>query len=263
MATVAKYNPIYMTRLYILWLTWQLPGHLPNREIVGEHGEIVGDVFMTHEVIRGIIAILSCDACDFGAVISDAFPNLGICESCLEEKQTWLSYSSSKNNHTFSLKIIRTDFCHILILFIKRYKNFVIFTDQVIWMSFKFFVHDKKSSTVLEVFEKFKECIELHFYLKEYKIKAIWMNDESEYQIILKDFLVEKKITSDNAIYYFSESTEISECLNRTLLDMTDSILFEVNLSSKLWMKAVFTAIYLKNWLSYSSLHKDITSHEM
>jgi len=60
------------------------------------------------------------------------------------------------------------------------------------------------------------------------------MNDESEYQIILKDFLVEKKITSDNAIYYFSESTEISECLNRTLLDMTDSILFEVNLSSKL-----------------------------
>ena len=47
------------------------------------------------------------------------------------------------------------------------------------------------------------------------------MNDESEYQVILKDFLIEKEIESDITTHYFPESNGISERLNRTLLDMT------------------------------------------
>ena len=60
------------------------------------------------------------------------------------------------------------------------------------------------------------------------------MNDEFEYQVILKDFLIEKGIKNDIIIHYFSEFNEISEYFNRTLFDMIHIILFDINLSNKL-----------------------------
>ena len=61
------------------------------------------------------------------------------------------------------------------------------------------------------------------------------MNDESEYQVILREFLIKKGIESNIIIHYSSEFNRISECLNQTLLDMTRIMLFEVNLPNKLW----------------------------
>ena len=101
-------------------------------------------------------------------------------------------------------------------------------------MSFVYFLPNKKPATVLEIFERFKERVELHFHSKGYKIKSVRMNDGSEYQVTLKDFLIEKGIESDITAHYSPESNGISERLNRTLLDMARIMLFNVNLSNKL-----------------------------
>ena len=60
------------------------------------------------------------------------------------------------------------------------------------------------------------------------------MNDESEYQVTLREFLIKKEIESNITTHYSPKSNEISECLNRTLLDMIRIMLFEVNLLNKL-----------------------------
>jgi Reverse transcriptase (RNA-dependent DNA polymerase)/gag-polypeptide of LTR copia-type/Integrase core domain/GAG-pre-integrase domain len=199
----------------------------------------------------------------FQTAISGAFPNPGICEPCLEGKQTRLPYPPSENSAIFPLDVIHTDSCHVPVPSIKGYKDFVTFTDQITRMSFVFYLRDKKPSTVLEVFEKFKERVELHFYSKGYKIKAVRMDGGSEYQATLKSFLIEKGISSDRTTHYSPESNGISERLNRTLLDMARTMLFGANLPSKLWTEAVSAAVYLKNRLPHSSLRGDITPHEM
>ena len=60
------------------------------------------------------------------------------------------------------------------------------------------------------------------------------MNDESEYQVILKDFLIEKKIENDIITYYFPEFNRISEYFNKILLNIIHIILFNINLFNKL-----------------------------
>ena len=81
-------------------------------------------------------------------------------------------------------------------------------------MSFLYYLRDKKPTTVLEIFENFKERVELHFYSKGYKIKAVRMDGGSEYQATLKAFLIEKGIESDITTHYSPESNGISEHLN-------------------------------------------------
>src|SRR5579859_6935756 len=199
----------------------------------------------------------------FKTAISGAFPSPGICEPCLEGKQTRLLYPPSENRPTSPLEVIHTDSCHVPVPSIKRYKDFITFTDEVTRMSFVYYLRDKKPSTVLEVFEKFKERAELHFYSKGYKIQAVRMDGGSQYQATLKGFLIEKGIDSDITTHYSPESNGISERLNRTLLDMARTMLFGANLPNKLWTEAVSTAVYLKNRLPHSSLRGDITPHEM
>ncbi len=135
-----------------------------------------------------------------------------------------------------SLKFIYINLYHIFISSLKKYKDFIIFINEIIYILFIYFLLNKKSVIILEIFEIFKECIELHFYSKRYKIKVIWIDDKSEYQAILKIFLIKKKIESDIIIYYFSEFNEISEYLNRILFNMIHIILFNTNLSNKLWI---------------------------
>ena len=199
----------------------------------------------------------------FKTAISGAFPNPGICEPCLEGKQTRLPYPPSEHDPTIPLGVIHTDSCHVPVPSIKGYKDFVTFTDEATRMSFVFFLRDKKPSTVLEIFENFKERVELHFYSKGYKIQAVRMDGGSEYQATLKGFLIEKGISSERTTHYSPESNGISERLNRTLLDMARTMLFGANLPNKLWTEAISAAVYLKNRLPHSSLRGDITPHEM
>ena len=117
----------------------------------------------------------------FQTAISGAFPNPGICEPCLEGKQTRLPYPPSERGPILPLEFIHTDSCHIPVPSIKGYKDFVTFIDEATRMSFVYYLHDKKPTTVLEIFEKFKERVELHFYSKGYKIKAVQMDGGSEY----------------------------------------------------------------------------------
>ena len=62
---------------------------------------------------------------------------------------------------------------------------------------------------------------------------------------------------------YSPELNGVSECLNQMLLDIAYAILFDAKLPNKLWPQAIFTALYVKNRLLYSSISLDTTLYEM
>ena len=130
----------------------------------------------------------------FRTAISGAYLDPGICEPCLEGKQTRLPYPPSARGPISPLEFIHTDSCHVPVPSLKGYKDFVTFIDEATRMSFVYFLPNKRPATVLEIFEKFKERVELHFHSKGYKIKSVRMDGGSEYQATLKGFLIEKGI---------------------------------------------------------------------
>ena len=160
----------------------------------------------------------------FRTAISGAFPSPGVCEPCLEGKQTRLPYRTTEQKPTDPLQVIHTDTCYIPAVSIKGYKDFITFTDQVTHMSFIYYLLDKKPSTVLRVFEEFKERVELHFSSQGYKIKAVRMDGGSEYmstlrgsnsyQATLQNYLQGKGINCEVSTRYSPESNGISERLN-------------------------------------------------
>src|SRR5208282_3370919 len=80
----------------------------------------------------------------FRTAISGAYPDPGVCEPCLEGKQTRLPYPPSERGPLSPLEFIHTDSCHVPVPSLKGYKDFVTFTDEATRMSFVFYLLDKK-----------------------------------------------------------------------------------------------------------------------
>jgi len=141
-------------------------------------------------------------------------------------------------------------------------------------MSFIFFILDKRPSTILDIFTDFKERVELHWQSRGgYKIKAVRMDGGSEYQsslrnsnphqATLQNYLRRTGIDCEITSRYSPESNGVSERLNRTLLNMTRTMLFASKLPYKLWPEAMSTALYIKNRIPHSSIPSITTPYKM
>ena len=185
-----------------------------------------------------------------------------------------MPHPSTNAKPTQPLEIIHTDTCYLSVPSIKRYQDFVSFTDQLTRMSFVYYLSDKKPTTIQCLFQEFKERVELHFSSKGYKIKFVRMDDGMEYttstlrgsnsyQVTLENYLHEKGIDCEITTRSSPQSNGISECLNRTLLNMACSMLFGSKLPMKLWPQAISAALYLKNRIPHSNIPADTTPYEL
>jgi Integrase core domain len=144
-------------------------------------------------------------------VYNGDIPPLGICEPCLEGKQTRLPYPMNTNPTTAPLQLVHSDTCNVPIASIKGYKDFVSFTDDWTCWSFIYFLPNKEAATILNAFKEFKAKVEVHF---NRKIKAIRMDGGSEYKASMKDFILEMGINPEPSTHYSPESNGVSERLN-------------------------------------------------
>ena len=209
----------------------------------------------------------------FHSATSGAYPAPGVCNPCLEGKQTRLPYPNTRHKATEPLAVIHTDTCNLPVPSIKGFKDIVSFTDEATRMSFLYYLIDKKPATIVSVFEDFKAKVELHWQSKGYKIKAVRMDGGSEYQSTLRNsnsfqttlqnYLRVNGIDSEVTTRYSPESNGISERLNRTLLDMSRTMLFGANLPNKLWPEAMSAALYIKNRIPHSSIPSTTTPYEL
>ncbi len=94
-----------------------------------------------------------------------------------------------------------------------------------------------------EVLDKFKE------YVADTKKPQILRSDNgTEYTSqAMKDFCVEKSIRQEFTVPETPQQNGVAERMNRTLVDMTRCLLIQSKLSKQYWVRAMATAVHIRN----------------
>ncbi len=80
----------------------------------------------------------------------------------------------------------------------------------------------------------------------DYSLKHLHTNFKCEY-LVLKNWFSVNDIIWEPTMLYSPEENGISEWLNRTICKPAQAMLKDFNLNLHLWLKAIKTAVYIKN----------------
>lgn len=179
-----------------------------------------------------------------------------MCEVCLIGKQPRSSFSSyismrSKN----LLEVVYTGVCGPFeVLSLGGSKYFVSFVDEFSRMLWVYLI--KTKGEVLSVFKRFKAMAEKQ---AERAIKILRSDGGGEYTSKEFDqYCDENGILHEVTAPYTPQQNGVAERRNRTLLDMTRSMLKLKNLHDSFWGEAVTTAAYLLNKCPTKRLHSKV-----
>ena len=181
-----------------------------------------------------------------------------ICETCVIDKQNWVS---SRKSH---IRVIKVDEL--------VYTN-LIDDDKISQINEEFryvttMIDDYSQYMITYLLKrKFNLKDELQNYLKLMKTwntSIHWLHSDNEdeyadHQII--ELLKEHEIKWESTTSYNSSQNEVAERYFHTLFERTHAILTSIKLSIRLWDEAIMTVIYLKNKSFITALNK-ITFYE-
>jgi transposase InsO family protein len=133
-----------------------------------------------------------------------------------------------------------------------------VIVDDFTRYTWVFFLIDK--SDVFATFKTFIKRIHNEF---ETTIKKVRSDNGSEFKNTRFDDLCDKfRIRHQFLAKYTPQSNDLVERKNRTLIDMTRSMLSEYNVSHSFWAEAINTACYYSNQL-YCHPLKEKTPYEL
>lgn len=192
---------------------------------------------------------------------SSMYPTKSICETCLQGKQTKLSYRSLEEERKPKrmFEVVSSDVCGPITPIShdgKRY--FVLFIDHYSHFTVGYTLTHKN-----EVFEKFKTYLAMIKTKFSCNIKHLRCDNGGEY--ISKNFkeLCQKEgIEVQYTIPYNPQQNGIAERYNRTVMERARCLIYEANIDKKFWSEAILTAIYLINRTRTTVLKADKTPAE-
>ncbi|KAM2369740.1 hypothetical protein ACFXTH_047137 [Malus domestica] len=129
---------------------------------------------------------------------------------------------------------------------------FLTFIDDHTRMCWVFFLQHK--SQVFNIFKRFKSMVELQ---SGYQIKKLRSDRGGEYTSLefsrfCEDMGLERQLT----VAYSPQQNGVAERKNKTVIEMTRTMMIEKKIPLKFWAEAVNTAVYLQNRCPTSALNK-------
>lgn len=178
-----------------------------------------------------------------GVQLSKKTDNL-TCVTCLEGKQTRLSFKSSHSRATQLLETVHSDICGPMeTTSLGGAKYFITFIDDFSKKVFVYFL--KKKSEALEKFKQFKSQVENQL---ECRIKCLRTDNGLEYlNNAFSELLATAGIVHQTTTPYTPEQNGVSERMNRTLVEKAKCLLINAKLPKLYWAEAIHTAAYLIN----------------
>ncbi|KAI5354607.1 hypothetical protein L3X38_007502 [Prunus dulcis] len=180
--------------------------------------------------------------------------DLAVCEGCKLGKQHRDSFPAESTwRAQFPLELVHTDICGPMqIASMSENRYFLLFIDDYTRMAWVYFLRNK--SNAFECFKKFKAMTELQ---SGDKVKSLRSDRGGEF--MSNEFLTycsEAGIQRQLTVAYSPKQNGVAERKNRTVIEMTKSMLHEKSLPYEFWAEAVHTAVYLLNRCPSKSLEK-------
>ena len=168
-----------------------------------------------------------------------------VCEGCVLGKQARLSFPVGDTWRAKApLQLVHTDICGPLDpMSYGGNRYFITFIDDFSRKTWVYFLKEK--SAALKIFKEFKALTEAE---SNHKLVAVRSDRGGEYTSnAFQAYCKEQGIRHQLTAAYTPQQNGIAERKNRTILDMTRSMLKEKNLPKELWAEAVACSIYLLN----------------
>ncbi|KAJ0795409.1 putative RNA-directed DNA polymerase [Helianthus annuus] len=182
-----------------------------------------------------------------------------LCEGCLFGKHTRKPFpKKSKWRASQPLQLIHSDICgHMRTNSIGGCRYFITFIDDFSRKAWVYFI--KLKSEALVKFKEFKKLVENQV---DYKVKCIRTDRGGEYcSHEFQRFLKENGIHHQLTTSYTPQQNGVAERKNRTLMELSRSMLKMKKLPNSYWAEAVACATYLLNRATTKSV-QDVTPHE-
>ena len=164
------------------------------------------------------------------------------CVACKQPRNVFVSYIPSRTNK--SLELVYSDVCGPFEEpSIGENRYFVTFIDDFTRKTWVYLI--KRKDEVSAVFKKFKTLAETQ---SGHLIRRLRTDGGGEYTSVqFERFCEEKGIVHEVVAPYTPQQNGTAERKNRTILDMTRSMLKTKSLPKKFWGEAVCTAVYILN----------------
>src|SRR5271169_498060 len=173
------------------------------------------------------------------------------CVICIRAKAHKLPFATVVKHTSNALELVHSDTCGSFSPSDTSKIHFITFVDDYTRYTWAYGIENKKAATVKAVFDLWKADAEKQCG-KE--LKALRTDGGGEYEKELDRYLKAMGIHHQVTAPYTPESNGIAERINRTLLEMMRSMLYQANLPNRFWTYALDTAVYLKNRLPHASI---------
>lgn len=191
------------------------------------------------------------------------FPAPGLCEVCLQGKQTRLKFMQEVDEDKKAkriLDIVSSDICGPINPATydgKRY--YISFIDHYSHFCVCYLIENK--SEALEKFRNYVSMVEAKFNMKISKLRC---DNGGEYTSRdFQNFCKIKGILIQYTVAYNPEQNGVAERFNRSIMEKARCLMFDSQLEKYLWGEAVLTSIYLINRTITRALNDNITPAEI
>src|SRR5579859_7294256 len=170
---------------------------------------------------------------------------VGVCEACLEGKQTRQPSHQPATRATEPLELIHSDLCEPIDPTSYGGTNYyVLFTNDYTRMTHIYPLKKKSSVDVLERFREYKPEVEKQ---TGKVIKRLRTDGGGEYEKWMGAHLKGSGIIHETTAPYSPDQNGVAERANRTIMERVKAIIAEAQLDKRLWMENAETVVYLKN----------------
>jgi Integrase core domain len=170
---------------------------------------------------------------------------VGVCEACLEGKQTRQPSHLPEAGVTEPLELIHNDLCGPISPTTYGGTNYyLLFTDDYTRMTHIYPLKKKSSANGLEKFKEYKPEVERQ---TGKMIKRLRTDGGGEYEKWMGIHLKGSGIIHETTAPYSPDQNGVAERANRTIMGRVKAIIVESKLDKRLWMEIAETVVYLKN----------------
>jgi hypothetical protein len=170
---------------------------------------------------------------------------VGVCEPCLEGKQTRQPSHKPATRASEPLELVHSDLCGPIDPTTYSGTNYyVLFIDDFTRMTHIYPLKKKSSADILERFREYKPEVEKQ---TGKSIKHLRTDGGGEYEKWMGVHLKGSGIIHETTAPYSPDQNGVAERANRTIMERVKAIIAEAKLDKRLWMEIAETVVYLKN----------------